>query len=61
MYVAAVVDTIDNKPADAVKELKNAVEKGYSPQDVAAEPEFVPLRSRPDFRALITPATPKTH
>ena len=60
MYAAAVVDTIDNKPADATKELKNAVAKGYSAQDVATDPEFAPLRDRPDFQAIIKSA-PKAH
>ena len=60
MYAAAVVDTIDNKPADATKELKNAVAKGYSPQDVETDPEFAPLRDRPDFKAIIKPAS-KAH
>ena len=60
MYAAAVVDTIDNKPADATKELKEAVAKGYSPQDVATDPEFAPLRSRPDFQAIISKSTPKS-
>jgi hypothetical protein len=36
MYIAAVVDTINNQPSDAVKELTGAPEKGYSPVDVAA-------------------------
>ena len=43
IYIAAVIDTIDNKPSDAVKELKVAVAKGYSPSDVASDPEFASL------------------
>jgi serine/threonine protein kinase/tetratricopeptide (TPR) repeat protein/TolB-like protein len=61
IYAAAVVDTIDNRPTDAVKELKNALEKGYSPKDIVVDPEFAPLRSRPDFQAIITRPTPKSH
>ncbi len=45
IYIAAVIDTIDNKPSDAVKELKVAVAKGYSPSDVASDPEFASLLS----------------
>ena len=59
IYAAAVVDTIDSKPADAVKELKNAVAKGFSPQDIATDPEFAPLRDRPDFQAIISKSAPK--
>jgi tetratricopeptide (TPR) repeat protein/TolB-like protein/tRNA A-37 threonylcarbamoyl transferase component Bud32 len=53
MYTAAVVDTINNQPADAVKELQGAIEKGYSFVNVAADPEFRPLESRTDFQAMM--------
>ena len=53
MYTAAVVDTINNQPADAVKELQGAMERGYSFVNVAADPEFGPLQSRPDFQAML--------
>ena len=53
VYIAAVVDTIGNRPADAVKELNAALEKGFSVSDVEVEPEFASLASRPDFQALL--------
>lgn len=53
IYIAAVVDTIAAQPADAVKELTMALEKGFSPADVAVEPEFAPLESRPDFQSMM--------
>jgi serine/threonine protein kinase/tetratricopeptide (TPR) repeat protein len=53
MYIAAVVDTINNRPADAVKELTGALQKGYSPVDVAADPEFASLQSRADFQLMM--------
>jgi eukaryotic-like serine/threonine-protein kinase len=53
MYAAAVVDTINNQPADAVKELTVAMEKGFSANDVEVEPEFIPLRSRADFQSMM--------
>jgi len=59
IYIAAVVDTIDNQPADAVKELTMALEKGFSPGNVAVDPEFAPLESRPDFQALMKRFTSK--
>ncbi len=61
LYAGAVVDTIDNKPSDAVKELKDAVAKGYSPQDIATDPEFAPLRDRPDYKVIISKPAPKAH
>ena len=53
IYIAAVVDTINNQPADAVKELTAALEKGYSPKNLAADPEFGPLQSRSDFQSMM--------
>jgi serine/threonine-protein kinase len=52
-YIAAVVDTIDNHPADAVAELTAALEKGFSPRDVEMDPEFGPLQSRSDFQSML--------
>ena len=45
--------TLGNQPADAVKELGLALQKGYPVKDAAAEPEFAPLQSRPDYQALM--------
>jgi hypothetical protein len=53
IYASAVVDTINNEPADAVKKLTVALEKGFSPKDVEVEPEFIPLRSRADFQSMM--------
>jgi tetratricopeptide (TPR) repeat protein/TolB-like protein len=53
LFDSAVVNTIGNRPADAVKDLELALQKGYAAQDAAQEPEFAPLRSRPDFQALL--------
>jgi len=61
IYIAAVVDTIDNHPADAVKELSVALEKGFSPSDVELEPEFLTLTARPDFQAMMKRFTSKKH
>jgi serine/threonine-protein kinase len=61
IYIAAVVDTIDNHPADAVKELTAALEKGFSPSDVELEPEFLTLAPRPDFQAMMKRFTSKKH
>jgi eukaryotic-like serine/threonine-protein kinase len=59
IYIAAVVDTINNQPADAVKELTAALEKGFSPGDVAVDPEFGPLQSRADFQSMMKRFTSK--
>ena len=59
IYIAAVVNTIDNRPADAVQELTKALVKGYSTRAVAVDPEFVPLQSRADYQAMMKQAAAK--
>ena len=61
IYIAAVVDTIDNRPDEAVKELTAALEKGFSPSDVEMEPEFLTLATRPDFQAMMKRFNSKKH
>lgn len=53
IYSAAVVDTIAGQPADALKELRIALQKGYSAQGLANDPEFGSLQSRSDFQSLL--------
>jgi tetratricopeptide (TPR) repeat protein/TolB-like protein len=53
IYTSAIVKTLGNKPADAVKDLGLALQKGYSAKEAAAEPEFAGLHGRPDYQALL--------
>ncbi len=53
IYISAIVKTLGNKPDAAVKDLTLALQKGYSAKEVAAEPEFMALHSRPDYEALL--------
>jgi eukaryotic-like serine/threonine-protein kinase len=52
-YFGAVLETIANRPAEAVAELKKAMVKGQPTADVEADPEFGALRTRPDYQELI--------
>ena len=52
-YAGATLEAISNRPAEAVAELKTAMQKGQPASDVAADPEFTSLRTRPDYQALI--------
>lgn len=52
-YEGATLETIANRPAEAVAELKTAMQKGQPASDVEADPEFTSLRTRPDYQALI--------
>src|SRR5271166_30861 len=49
----ATLETIANRPAEAVAELKKSLQKGKPAVDVEADPEFTTLRTRPDYQALI--------
>jgi len=52
-YEAATLETIADRPTQAVAELKTAMQKGQPTSDVEADPEFASLRARPDYQALI--------
>jgi tetratricopeptide (TPR) repeat protein/predicted Ser/Thr protein kinase len=49
----ATLETIANRPAEAVAELAKAMQKGQPAADVESDPEFAALRGRPDYQALI--------
>jgi tetratricopeptide (TPR) repeat protein len=52
-YEAATLETIADRPTQAVAELKTAMQKGQPTSDVEADPGFASLRTRPDYQALI--------
>jgi serine/threonine protein kinase/tetratricopeptide (TPR) repeat protein len=49
----ATVETLANKADDAVRTLREALNKGYAVKEVEANPDFESLQKRPDFQALI--------
>jgi len=53
IYISAVVNTLGNQPLQAVKDLGQALQKGYPAGDVAEDPEFTPLHLRADYQALM--------
>ena len=61
IYVSALIDTLSNRPAEAVANLRTAFQKGYSVEDVKMDPEFGPLESRPDFQSLLKEFEAKRH
>jgi len=54
MSQAATVHTLANRPEDALKDLREAFQKGYSTEEARREPEFRSLQSRPEFANLLT-------
>jgi len=54
MMISAMVNTLGNRQAEAVADLKKALQHGYTTSSMESEPEFDPLRKRPDYQALLT-------
>ncbi len=48
----AVVYALAGRPDEALKDLREAFQKGYSPQEAMNEPAFVDVRNRPEFSRL---------
>ena len=61
IYQEAVVNALANRPADAMKALREALAKGYSLEEVKNDPELDTLRKLPQFQELIKefPAKPR--
>jgi serine/threonine protein kinase/tetratricopeptide (TPR) repeat protein len=53
LHIQATVENLANQPADALKTLRVALSQGYPAKDVADDPEFDNLKTRPEFQALI--------
>ena len=58
MSQAAIVHAIPNRPEEALKDLRQAFQKGYSPEEARREPEFKSLQSRPEFAPLLAEFRP---
>ena len=46
--------TLANRPEEALKDLREAFQNGYSIEEARREPEFGTLQSRPEFASLLT-------
>ena len=53
MFAQATVENHGNKSADALKTLREALNKGYPVTEVESNPDFDNLKDRPEFQALI--------
>ena len=53
IYWEAQVDALTNREADALKVLREAFQKGYSPQEALNDPDMGRLQSLPEFSKLI--------
>ena len=53
IYQAAIVHALANRSEDALKDLREAFQKGYSTEQARTDPEFGSLQSRPEFANLL--------
>jgi eukaryotic-like serine/threonine-protein kinase len=53
MYNEAVVQALANHPEEALKALREAFQKGYSPQEARNDPELKSLEARQEFDELL--------
>jgi eukaryotic-like serine/threonine-protein kinase len=53
IYMEAQVYALANRPDDALKSLRQALQKGYSTEEAKNDPELSGLQGRPEFARLI--------
>jgi len=53
MYNEAEIQALANHPEVAIKSLREAFEKGYSPEEARNDPELKSLEGRPEFDKLL--------
>jgi eukaryotic-like serine/threonine-protein kinase len=53
IYWEAQVEALTNRPEDALKTLREAFQKGYSPQEALNDPDLGKLQSLPEFLKLV--------
>jgi eukaryotic-like serine/threonine-protein kinase len=60
IYDEAQVQALANNPAEAIKSLKEAFQKGYSVEEARNDPELKSLEGRPEFEKLLKEFSGKT-
>jgi tetratricopeptide (TPR) repeat protein len=60
MYDEAQVYAIAGKQAEALKSLRAAFEKGYSPEEAQNDPELGKLKDLPEFERLVSAFSKKS-
>jgi tetratricopeptide (TPR) repeat protein len=53
LHQAAIVHALANRPEDALKDLREAFQKGYSTELARRDPDFGSLQHRPEFADLL--------
>jgi eukaryotic-like serine/threonine-protein kinase len=60
IYNEAIVQALANHPEEALKPLRQAFQKGYSPEEARNDPELKSLADRPEFTNLLKQFSGKT-
>jgi len=53
IYAQATIESMANKPNDALKTLREALSKGYPANDAQTDPDLQNLQNLPAFQAMI--------
>ena len=53
IYVEATVFALGNRPSDSLKSLREALQKGYSVEEAANDPELGAIQKQPEFAKLV--------
>jgi eukaryotic-like serine/threonine-protein kinase len=53
LYIQAVVENLSNHSADALRDLQQALSKGYPAKEADSDPELGSLKDRPEFNAIL--------
>ena len=60
IYNEAEIQALANRPDEAIKSLREAFQKGYSPEEARNDPELKSLEGRPEFDKLLKEFSGKT-
>ena len=60
IYDEAEIQALANRPEEAIKSLREAFQKGYSPEEARNDPELKSLEGRPEFDKLLKDFSGKT-
>ena len=60
IYNEAVIQALANHPEEALKALREAFQKGYSPEEARGDPELMILGRRPEFDRVLKQFSGKT-
>jgi Flp pilus assembly protein TadD len=53
--------SLNDKPAEALKALREAFQKGYSPEEAQNDPELAKIKNLPEFQKLVSAYSKKTN